>query len=701
MDPSKILIGEPSVKKNTRGRPKVKRVHHQTQVPHRYSCSDLNQEPPRHSSSFMDLNEEPSRHSSAFMDLNEEPSRHTSAFMDLNEEPFRHSSFFMDLNEGPFGQCSYQFNSNEIPLEAHNALLKHIPEIFHPYISNTQDVRGDGNCGFRSIVVCVGYDENQWPYVRRELLDELLSSYSTYSRVLYGIDEILTSLSFWESPAPGPYWMTILRQLEGEYLMPPISALWMRNKIPSAAGWQTMYESQGDDDNDSNSLLLLGTSPSALLFSKTHFEFASQRRIVAHLHSNSASNHQPHFGSIFEKITKLDDAFNLFDKMTQRQPLPSIVEFTQLLQVVSKMKHYSHVIGLFKQMVAIAAPGFAIVAYGLRRGIVPNVYTFNTLLNGFILEDRILEAERSFKKLIKGKICVPDVVMYNTMIKGLCKCGINETAIALVKLMDKGVVGNDACKMLKEMEEDERISPNVITFNILVYAFCTEGMVEDATTVMNLMIERGKNPDLVTYNSLIDGYCLRAAHNLFREMQARNQIPDALTYGIILEGLCNNHQIDEALSLFRLMGDSKLNSNIYVYTILMDGACKCGKLEVAGDLFIDPSVKGLQHNVRSCTVMISGFCLEGLIEEAKELFLQMNERGCPPNSVTYNVLLRGLLKNKQLDTIETLLREMNGRVFLLDALTLSLLVAHIRPRSADATFLKLIGKLVPKQGADA
>ena len=176
-------------------------------------------------------------------------------------------------------------------------VVEAIPEIFHPYITNIHDVRGDGNCGFRSIAVCLGYDEDQWPYIRRELLDELLSSYPTYSRVFYGIDEILTSLSFWESPAPKQHWMTmpetgilianrfgviihlltnggsmtcfplwkgpeefqyhrvftishvnnnhyVMVQLEGEYPMPPISALWTRNKIPSAVGWQTMYMSR-------------------------------------------------------------------------------------------------------------------------------------------------------------------------------------------------------------------------------------------------------------------------------------------------------------------------------------------------------------------------------------------------------------------------------------------------------------------------
>ncbi|KAJ9563169.1 hypothetical protein OSB04_008329 [Centaurea solstitialis] len=323
--PSTTLVREPATHTATRGRPSLKTQSFrkmraekppEPQASRRRSCSsapkvgeykeparhssffkNLNEEAPRHSSFFMDLNEEAPRHSSFFMDLNEEPPRDSSFFMDLNEEPPRDSSFFMDLNEEPLGQCSYHFESNEIPSKRDSYLWKQIPTLFHPYITKIQDVRGDGNCGFRSIAVWLGYGEDQWPYVRRELLDELESSYSRYSRVFYGIEEIHTSLSFWESPAPEQHWMTmpetgiliantfgvifqlltikgsmtcfplwkgpeefqyhrvftisninnihyVVVELKEEYPMPTISALWTRNKIPSAAGWQTMYKSR-------------------------------------------------------------------------------------------------------------------------------------------------------------------------------------------------------------------------------------------------------------------------------------------------------------------------------------------------------------------------------------------------------------------------------------------------------------------------
>ncbi|MFS7928642.1 putative tetratricopeptide-like helical domain superfamily [Helianthus anomalus] len=104
--------------------------------------------------------------------------------------------------------------------------------------------------------------------------------------------------------------------------------------------------------------------------------------------------------------------------MSHRHPLPSVVKFTQLLNVVTKMKHFTYTLDLFKQMCSLGVPldeytlsiaikcccqlnrtkdGFAVLGCCFRRAIPPNVYIFSVLLDGLILEDRILEAEMFFK----------------------------------------------------------------------------------------------------------------------------------------------------------------------------------------------------------------------------------------------------------------------------------------------------------------
>nr|KJB24588.1 hypothetical protein B456_004G152900 [Gossypium raimondii] len=220
---------------------------------------------------------------------------------ELNKKPARHSSYVIeipDLNQEPSEQVSDFIDLNQMPESCDtHPLMKEIPNMFHPYITHIQDVKGDRNCRFRAISVCLGYGEDQWLYVRHQLLDELLSSYDVYARVFTdGIDELRNSLCFSQSPAPAEHWMVmpmigvlianrfgvilnylpkrgditffplwrgpehfqyhhaitiahiydnhnVMVQLEGDYPMPTISAYWIRHIALSTAGWQTMYMS--------------------------------------------------------------------------------------------------------------------------------------------------------------------------------------------------------------------------------------------------------------------------------------------------------------------------------------------------------------------------------------------------------------------------------------------------------------------------
>ncbi|KAJ0478460.1 putative tetratricopeptide-like helical domain superfamily [Helianthus annuus] len=287
------------------------------------------------------------------------------------------------------------------------------------------------------------------------------------------------------------------------------------------------------------------------------------------LHSTSFSNNRDRpLLSRYQKVTNLDDAFNLFDEMTQRRPLPSVVKFNQLLSAVTKMKHFSSCLDLFKQMCVIGVPVskysmniaikcfcqmsrtndvFALLGCCFRRAVVPDVLTFSTLLDGLIREDRIIEAKGFFKKLIKQKLCEPDVVMYSTMIKGLCKFGNNDIAIGLLRLMDQ-----------------RGCNPNVVVYSTIIDSLCKdkmiddafklfnemEGRVDEAEAVIDIMVERGEVPNIVTYNSLIDGYCLRG------EMTKANSL---------LNGYCKSLKIEEAMHLFHEITRKGLKPDIVLY----------------------------------------------------------------------------------------------------------------------------------------
>ena len=59
--------------------------------------------------------------------------------------------------------------------------------VMRPYIQLINDVSVDGNCGYRAIASLMGYDDDGWKQVRKDMLNELISYRSLYDWLFYEI----------------------------------------------------------------------------------------------------------------------------------------------------------------------------------------------------------------------------------------------------------------------------------------------------------------------------------------------------------------------------------------------------------------------------------------------------------------------------------------------------------------------------------
>ena len=123
-------------------------------------------------------------------------------------------------------------------------------------------------------------------------------------------------------------------------------------------------------------------------------------------------------------------------------------------------------------------------------GYAPDVTTFTTLINGFILDDNIDKAVELFTKLIKYGDFKPNEVTYATIIKGLCKIGNTTMAIRLPRSMQKW-----------------NYKPDIVMYNTIIDSLCKDGNVDDALSLLSEIRKWDIMPNVVTYNSLILGLC--------------------------------------------------------------------------------------------------------------------------------------------------------------------------------------------------
>nr|KAJ0188968.1 hypothetical protein LSAT_V11C800399660 [Lactuca sativa] len=96
---------------------------------------------------------------------------------DLNQEPERHNTF-------SFQQPSTFYS---------NSLMSEIPNEFHPYITNIEEVEGDGNCGFRAIAVSLGFAQSEYWLIMSDIGFLIANKYGV---VVYFFDKQGSSTCF-------------------------------------------------------------------------------------------------------------------------------------------------------------------------------------------------------------------------------------------------------------------------------------------------------------------------------------------------------------------------------------------------------------------------------------------------------------------------------------------------------------------------
>ncbi|KAL8096589.1 hypothetical protein AgCh_037523 [Apium graveolens] len=437
---------------------------------------------------------------------------------------------------------------------------------------------------------------------------------------------------------------------------------------------------------------------------------------------------------------KLDDALFVFDKMLKMKPLLPAMQFSQLLAGLVRMKEYSVGVSMFRDMCVLCVPvnictyntvinccchlnrldyAFSLLGGIIKRGFVPNVVTYSTLIKGLLSQDRPVEAEHLFKKLILfnevqpnvvtysiiidglcktsntlkavklfrnmgKKGCIPNTVTYSTLIDALCKDRHVDHALSLLSAMNhKGISPDvvtynsliqglcnfgrweDAIQLLGEMNA-RNIPPDLHTYNILIDACCKEGKVKDAESVMELMIQRGQYTDVVTYSSLMDGYCLRGeideALEVLKTMRGKGILPNSRTYNILINGCCKKMEVDRAIDLLKQMPLEGLVPTIETFNTILQGFFYTGRVVEARKFLQERMLnEGCKLNIVTCRIILHGLCENHLVGEALSFFHTMECAGIHPDIIIYTILIDGLSKDGRLEKARTLFESLPSK----------------------------------------
>ncbi|KAK7262976.1 hypothetical protein RJT34_30559 [Clitoria ternatea] len=177
---------------------------------------------------------------------------------------------------------------------------------------------------------------------------------------------------------------------------------------------------------------------------------------------------------------------------------------------------------------------------------------------------------------------------------------------------------------------DEIPEKNVVMYNTLIAGLMRCGRIEDSRQLFCDMHEK----DSISWTAMIAGFTQngfdREAIDLFREMRLENLKMDQFTFGSVLTACGGVVALREGKEVHAYIIRTGYEDNIYVGSALVDMYCKCKIVQSAETVFRKMACK----NIVSWTAMLVGYGQNGCSEEAVKIFCEMQKYGIEPDDFT-------------------------------------------------------------------
>ncbi|GMY05289.1 pentatricopeptide repeat-containing protein At2g17210 [Fagus crenata] len=279
----------------------------------------------------------------------------------------------------------------------------------------------------------------------------------------------------------------------------------------------------------------------------------------------------------------------------------------------------------------------------ISRGFGFEVYLGNSLIDMY---SKCYDAESAFKAF--NEMCQRNNVTWNSILSGFILNKKHLEAVSLFYLMGK-----------EGIEADEVTLVNILqTFKFFVQPF-------QCKSVHCVIIRRGYESNELVLNSLMDAYAkcnfVELAWELFDAMEKR----DVISWSTMIAGFTYCGKPDEAIAVFQEMAHAQeklnvvtiinlleacsasaelrrsmwahgisirrgLEAEVAVGTAIIEMYSKCGAIEDSRKAFEQIPEK----NIFSWSAMIAAYGMNGFAHEALALLAEMKKHGVKPNAVT-------------------------------------------------------------------
>jgi len=276
------------------------------------------------------------------------------------------------------------------------------------------------------------------------------------------------------------------------------------------------------------------------------------------------------------------------------------------------------------------------------RGVFPNTVVYSTLIHGWAKQNNASRAMAIFDQMKREHVQC-NAVTYNCMIHACVRAGEMQCALDLLYSMKTGV------------------RPDKFTYSTIIKGYCGQGDIDNALFLFESMLTEGLAPDLVIYNTLLDG-CVKTRYNemcdqLLEEMVSKWGIcPNSYTLSILIKRFGRQGDLIRAVELVELFPRKYgFRANAHVWTCLISACVSHGRFSIAEAVYW--SMLGDAKKAKAI------LALDGGIEYTRPEHKRAVDNAlslasmCPPDAKTFETLIHGYLRYNQGERAMEILRE--------------------------------------------
>eukprot|EP00210_Caulerpa_lentillifera_P003334 g3181.t1 len=272
-------------------------------------------------------------------------------------------------------------------------------------------------------------------------------------------------------------------------------------------------------------------------------------------------------------------------------------------------------------------------------------FTYGSMLKVCVEAKDLRTAKETFEEAISSGVKV-NVIMLTTMIDVYAECCNKENIMQYFK----------ECKELVEEMDAKEMNSDMRTFNVLLKLCVGGSLTKEAMEILNQIRINGIYPNVVCYNTIIDGISKDEKLSIEEMLTLSSKIVDAMTKeGTLLDTRTYNAMINvafkakslkKAIQLFEQMKKAGIDPSYATYDIMIKCYEKLGD-QSKPDAYMNPYLdlmaecdeKGIKLDGPGYTSLLNACANAANLDIALKLWKRMAKDGIERSVIRYNAMI--------------------------------------------------------------